>query len=243
VLHRPSLTDFGYQKIFRSNLKMKPRLWIVCGAVLLFAGRAAAQEYRAEAIAQGPPADALAPEIAGQIAPQGVKVVQGGRTVAEIWPTKEWAVRENFTPSNTELYPFQVGQLFGVIRYTNNGQDFRGREVPPGVYTLRYGLQPVDGNHLGTSETRDFLLLLPAKEDTNPQPMSETEMFELSPKVTATTHPTMLSMLKADGEVASLPAVRHNETADLWSVRFAGKSQGKPAELVVEIVVVGHFPE
>ena len=71
----------------------------------------------------------------------------------------------------------------------------------------------------------------------------EADMFELSPKVTATTHPTMLSLLKADGEVASLPAVRHNDAADLWSVRFAGRSQGKPAELVVEVVVVGHFPE
>ena len=172
-----------------------------------------------------------------------MKVSRGGQAVAEIWPAKAWSLRENFTPSNTELYPLQVGALFGVIRYAGNGEDFRGREIPPGVYTLRYGLQPVDGNHLGTSETRDFLLLLPAKEDTNPQPMAEADMFELSPKVTATTHPTMLSLLKADGEVASLPAVRHNDAADLWSVRFAGRSQGKPAELVVEVVVVGHFPE
>jgi hypothetical protein len=152
-------------------------------------------------------------------------------------------VRENFTPSNTELYPLQVGGLFGVVRYTKAGEDFRGHEIPPGVYTVRYGLQPVDGNHLGTSETRDFLLLLPAKEDTNPAPMAESDMFELSPKVTATTHPTMLSLLKADGAGAKLPAVQHHDAADLWSVRFAGKSQGQPAELVVEVVVVGHFPE
>ncbi|MBI3465933.1 MAG: hypothetical protein HY000_23190 [Planctomycetes bacterium] len=222
---------------------MKPRLWIVWGLIILISGSAAAQDYRAEPLMQGSPTEALAPEIAGQIAAQGVKVARGTQTVAEIWPAKAWSVREDFAPSNTELYPLQVGALFGVIRYAGKGEDFRGREIPAGVYTVRYGLQPVDGNHLGTSETRDFLLLLPAKEDTNPQPMAEADMFELSPKVTATTHPTMLALLRAEGEVESLPAARHDDAAELWSVRFAGKSQGKPADLVVEVVIAGHFPE
>jgi hypothetical protein len=222
---------------------MKPRLWIAWGLIILVSGRAVAQDYRAEPLMQGPPAESLAPEVAGQIAAQGVKVVRGAQTVAEIWPAKTWSVREGFTASNSELYPLQVGALFGVIRYSDKGEDFRGREIPEGVYTVRYGLQPVDGNHLGTSETRDFLLLLPGKEDTNPQPMAEADMFELSPKVTATTHPTMLALLRADGDVKSLPAVRHDDAAELWSVRFAGKSQGKPEDLTVEMVIAGHFPE
>ena len=62
---------------------MRPRLWTALGAILLFAGRAAGQELRAEPLTQGPPADALAPEIAGQIAAQGVKVSRGGQAVAD----------------------------------------------------------------------------------------------------------------------------------------------------------------
>ena len=47
--------------------------------------------------------------------------------------------------------------------------DFRGQEIKKGVYTLRYGQQPEDGNHIGTSELADFLLAIPAGVDSGMQ--------------------------------------------------------------------------
>ena len=37
--------------------------------------------------------------------------------------------------------------------------------VPPGVYTLRLGYQPQDGDHMGTAPHSEFCLACPAAED------------------------------------------------------------------------------
>ena len=60
--------------------------------------------------------------------------------------------------------------LYGAYAFTYSGgrwrrvdtADFRDQGIPAGTYILRYSQQPVDGAHVGTSTTRDFLALLPA---------------------------------------------------------------------------------
>jgi hypothetical protein len=137
----------------------------------------------------------------------------------------------------------QVGELVGVIQYHRKGGDFRDQEIPTGMYTLRYALQPEDGNHVGTSDTRDFLLLLPAAEDTEPGVMAEDEMWQMSAGAVGTSHPAMLSLLAA-GKGES-PAISHNEEFDRWSILFTGKAkQGDAVEpLNMELIVVGHAAE
>ena len=54
------------------------------------------------------------------------------------------------------------GTLVGAVRVTGPFKEIRGKVVAPGVYTLRYGQQPQNGDHLGISTFRDFLLLSPA---------------------------------------------------------------------------------
>ena len=43
--------------------------------------------------------------------------------------------------------------------------------MKPGVYTLRFALQPQNGNHLGVSSNREFLLVCPSALDTTPDPL------------------------------------------------------------------------
>jgi hypothetical protein len=142
--------------------------WLVVPAavLLLMAGAACAADYRLETIKQAAPADDISPEIAAALAPTGFKVVQGEkRTLCEIWLAKTWTVTPGFQPSDSVLYPLAVGEFIGVLRFPRKGSDFRGQEIAAGMYTLRYANQPVDGNHVGTSPTRDFLLLSPAKSE------------------------------------------------------------------------------
>ena len=70
-----------------------------------------------------------------------------------------------------------AGQLIGALRVPEGTTftDFRGQEIKPGVYTLRYGQQPQDGNHIGTSELADFLLALPAEADTELKPIADAD--------------------------------------------------------------------
>ena len=63
------------------------------------------------------------------------------------------------------LFPFLAdGELIGVLQFASEGHDYRDQSIAKGVYTMRYGLQPVNGDHLGVSTFRDYSLLLPAGE-------------------------------------------------------------------------------
>jgi hypothetical protein len=202
-----------------------------------------AQEYRAEKLSEPPPADALAPELVQTLETSGVRVFKGQTPLVDLWLRKEWPAKAGFQPSSAVLYPFEMGDLLGVARYKSRASDFRQQEIPAGVYTVRYAQQPEDGNHLGTSDTRDFLLLIPATADRQAAKLAPPKLFEASAKAAGTTHPTMLSMLpSATGET---PAIALNEERELVGVRVKGQANagGKAAPLAVTIVVVGHAAE
>ena len=52
-----------------------------------------------------------------------------------------------------------------MLQFATEGHDYRDQPIAKGVYTMRYGLQPVNGDHLGVSTYRDYSLLLPAAKD------------------------------------------------------------------------------
>jgi hypothetical protein len=224
--------------------KSTMRYCLLFVAALLFAQDAVAQTYKAEKLAEGPPAD-VAAEIASQLASEGVKVTKDGGTVIEIWPAKSWKVSPDFEPSLAILYPFEMGQLIGVARYKEKGNDFRNQEIPQGVYTLRYALQPIDGSHVGTSDTRDFLLLVPAAMDKYAAPIVAEKLFPASTEAAGGTHPTMLSLLRVGELAAKLPLVRELPDRELVSLLFAGNAVAgdKKMPQVIDVVVVGHAPE
>jgi hypothetical protein len=204
-----------------------------------------AADYAVQVIEEPAPADDLSEDIAVKLAPTGLRVLRGeSRTVCEIWPCKEWPVTADFTPTSELLYPFQPGQLIGVLRFTRRGSDFRDQTISRGVYTLRYGLQPVDGNHEGTSPTRDFLLLVAAESDTLVEPKELEALLEASAEAAGSSHPAMLCLQAVTDEVEA-PTMRHDEQRDWWTLRFtsSAKSSKDTQQLPVGIVVVGHAEE
>jgi hypothetical protein len=221
------------------------RPWFVAALVLsLGAGMVRAQDVTLEPLAAPVPADSVSADIASQLAGDGFRLKLGTRILAEVWLAKQWPVAAGFQPTPAIQYPFAPGQLIGVIRYARKGGDFRGQEIAAGTYTLRYALQPVDGNHVGTSDTRDFLLLLPAADDVKPAPVGPEDLIKFSQAAAQTAHPAMLAMkAPAPGDA---PAVEHEETHDWWLVKLAGTSVPAGAEaksLTIEWVVVGKAAE
>lgn len=218
---------------------MHIRFSAVIALLFVAASAVRAADYRIEPLDEAPPADALSAEIAAQLQPSGFRVVRGeNRTICDVWLCKAWNVKADFTPSNTILYPFEPGQLLGVIRYPRKAGDFRAQDIAPGVYTMRYALQPVDGNHVGTSETRDFILLSRAADDADPGAASEEQLIERSAAAAETTHPAMLAMLSSQVDGDAPPAVRNDEERELVSLRLDGKSDDDK-DVLIEIVVVG----
>lgn len=225
---------------------MKPYYYLILPALVLCLASplALAADYTAAAAAEGPPSGEFSADILQLIADKAIKINKGKRTFMELWPARQWAIMADFKPTKEVLYPFTPGQLVGVAQYKSKGTDFRGQEIKPGLYTVRYGQQPVDGNHVGTAPTRDFFLLLPAAEDQSPSPLEKEKLFEESAAAAQTSHPAILYLQPGDKDAAE-PGLEHNEEHEWWIASFSNpaKAGGSPSPLAVKLIVVGQGQE
>lgn len=131
--------------------------------------------------------------------PTGSKVVlNDGTPLAEVWLRKSLPKGSSNNPD--VLYP-QIGltHMVGLVHFIAPAKDFRGHPVKPGFYTMRYEVQPNDGDHLGTAPNPDFLLLLLPSEDTDPNAtMDFKQLVTLSAHVSGLRHPSVFEMMAPD---------------------------------------------
>lgn len=148
--------------------------------------------------AGGPPAEA-APAIAQALQKDGIKISNNGAAYCEIWFRTEKPAGAKSSEENVTLPLIPQGALVGVIRFDGQGADRRGQTIKAGVYTLRYSIMPVNGDHQGAAPQRDFLLLSPAADDRD---LTSTPGFDalvaMSRKASGTPHPAVLSFWKSD---------------------------------------------
>ncbi len=224
---------------------MSKLLFFGCACLCLFGFHTRTADYRVEVLDEAVPADAVSEQIAAQLSPTGLRIIRGSsRKLCDIWLCQQWDLPQESTASDEVVYPFTPGQLIGVVRYNNKGSDFRDQDIAKGVYTLRYAHQPVDGDHVGTSPTRDFLLLVKASSDKTTETVDYDALVEQSADAAESTHPAHL-MLRRVGSDATTPSMRHDEEHDWWSVRCEGHAkQGDATKtLPLELVVVGYADE
>ncbi|QDU43402.1 hypothetical protein Mal52_18760 [Symmachiella dynata] len=186
----------------------------------------------------------LSPKIAAVLHESGQQVTGPDGALCVVWLAKDLAVKPKFKPSQSVAYPFTHGQLLGAIQFPegSSGFDFRSQEIPTGVYTLRYGQQPEDGNHLGTSEIRDFCMALPAEHDKDPKPIfNPMQLNEQSAEAAGSTHPAIFLMSAPPEKPEKESKIIHDEDHDFQILQLTttGKAADKPVPLLVRIVVVG----
>src|SRR6267154_807648 len=194
---------------------------------LLLCSLAAFAQYKSEP--GGAPPSEVAPAVAQAMQKAGTKITNNGAAYCEIWfrtdkPSGPKANEENIT------LQLPQGALLGVIQFTGNGSDRRGQTIKPGVYTLRYGIMPVNGDHQGAAPQRDFLLMTPAADDKD---LNSTPNFEalvvMSRKASGTPHPAVLSVWKPD---APTPGFSKQNEAD-WVL------QTKFDDTPIAIILIG----
>ena len=200
-----------------------------------------AADHRVEPLKEAAPKAELSESIATQLAPTGLRVIRGStRSVCDIWLCKEWAVK---APAKGDdiIYPFTPGQLIGVVRYARKGSDFRDQDISKGIYTLRYAQQPVNGDHVGTSPTRDFLLLVKASVDKSVAKIDYKKLTEASSEAVESTHPGLLSLQRLKGDAP----IRNDEQHDWWIVRLKGKVKMGDVlkDQPLDVVIVGQAAE
>ena len=151
-------------------------------------------QYKSEA-AGAPPSD-LAPAIGQALQPQGTRILNAsGAAFCEVWFRTEAPAAPKSSEADVTLPTIPTGSLLGAIRFPGPGADRRGQSIKAGVYTLRYALQPVTGDHVGVSPQRDFLVLIPAidDQDLNAAPAYDA-LMNMSRKASGTPHPAVLSI-------------------------------------------------
>lgn len=143
--------------------------------------------------------------------------------------------------SATDVLYWQLAEstLVGVISFPQSTTDYRGEAVKAGAYTLRYELLPNDANHLGVAPNRDFLLLVPAASDTDPdKQLKFEELVSLSRQATGTRHPGPLSLVQAAGGPPSVS----KDDEDHW-VFSASLKLASGENLPFSLVVKGTAPQ
>ncbi len=218
---------------------------LVC--LFSFLQSALAQGFKAEILEAAPPRE-LSTAIAETLSNRAIRISSPQGPLCEIWLTRRVLIRANPAQQLGVIYPqLSEGTLIGVVRFIREAEDYRRQTVRPGVYTMRYALHPVDGNHLGVSPQRDFLLLVPADSDTDSAPMPVAQLYEASDLASGTTHPSIWSLVPPEvSQDLELPAVAHRPDEELWLVSFRVEAQaeGQSATgMVLSLVIAGHAPE
>jgi hypothetical protein len=164
---------------------------------------------------------------------KGSRITIGDGTYCEIW--LRTGVPVGKADAQGAVYTLAESALVGVLRVVKATTDFRGQAVNPGTYTLRYAVHPADGNHLGISPIRDFLAMVPAALDPNPdaQPKFD-ELMKMSAKVAGTNHPAVISLVQA--EAGSAPKLDQEGAYVIFSAKIKTQSGG---DLPIAFIVKG----
>jgi hypothetical protein len=231
--------------------------FLLVGAVLLLAGflagpnfgflplaRAADAAYKLEALKEGPP-EGVSEKLKEVLPAEGFRLVdKAGQPFLDVWLRKSLPTVEPKAEQGVKFGQLEEGSLLGVIRFHKPSSDFKGNAFPAGAYTFRNGIQPRDGDHLGVSDSRDFVLLSPFKVDTKLEAMSTKDLIKMSVQVSGIKHPTVLYLMKMSGEAPKLPRLVEDSDLSYWILDGQVESSGKDkAPVRLGIVLIGKAAE
>jgi hypothetical protein len=164
-----------------------------------------------------------------------------GKLLCTVWARKALETKATAEQAKAGLKYAHLEEttLLGVIQFADTFTDYRKQKVQPGVYTLRLGNQPTDGDHQGTAPYNEFCLLTPAGADTKADVMEAKELFELITKSTKRKHPGVMLLFpnKSPGEKPAVEAKPKDHY--VLSFRVPTTSGGEKGYLGFSLVVVG----
>jgi hypothetical protein len=203
---------------------------------------AAADEKYAVKVEDKEPPKELGDAIRGVLESKAMSVSDDkGKLLCTVWAVKSLETKATADQAKAGLKYSHVEEttLVGAVTFPDTFIDYRKQKIKPGVYTLRLGFQPEDGDHQGTAPFNDFCLLSPAGQDKKPDAIEPKELHELSTKSTTRKHPGVM-LLFPNKAPAEKPAVE-SKPKDHWvlSYRVPATAGGEKGYLGFSLVVVG----
>jgi hypothetical protein len=215
---------------------------VAAATVLLVLSHAAAADKLTVKVADQEPPKELADAVRAVLAGKAMTVTDdAGKVVCTVWAAKELEAKA--TADEVKAGPkyahVEETTVVGAVQFPAEWRDYRKQKVKAGVYTLRLGIQPMDGDHQGTAPFNDFCLLCPAGMDKAPDLLEVKAMHELSAKSTGRKHPAMM-LLFPNKKPADAPAVEA-KPKDHWLLNYGVPvgAGGEKAVLGFGLVVAG----
>jgi len=193
-------------------------------------------------VADKQPPNQISESIRKTLQPKAVQVLDGETPLFEFWFSAEVPLKSKPASTDKALDALRETTLLGVAAVSNGQRDYKDNEIAAGVYTLRFGLQPQDGDHLGTADYPYFAVLIPARSDTALDGVTTFKaMAKASGKETASGHPMVLSLRPVSADGAGLPKL-NEPAAGHKSVRvnLGAKAGDEKTSIVFELVCQGH---
>ncbi len=169
-----------------------------------------------------------------------------GKPVAEFWFRGEIpadATKEQIKNGVTYREVKQT-ELIAAVKFEQNYHDYRKQTIKAGVYTLRLGLQPMDGDHAGKSPYLEFLVVTSAAKDVKAGTYEVEKLLDLSKKSINTGHPAVLMLFPTKPESTPKYVAKANNHWIVTTQReVAVRGQKTGAFLGIGLTVIGHADE
>lgn len=165
-----------------------------------------------------------------------------GKPLFDLWLRKELPLLEKpKTGLAIQFGQIAVGEFVAVVRVHAQADDFREDHVKPGLYLARYGLQPEDGDHMGTAPNRDFLILTSFADDKDVAPIADMDKLGELSILAGEDHPLIWHLRPAESKDEGRATLRHDEKNALWIAEITWKTKvgGEEKTLRAGLVLVG----
>lgn len=206
---------------------------------------AGSEKYSVKSGTKAPPKELVA-GMQELLSDQTIELTKDGKVVAEVWlaktiPGNVPAAKANKTIGYRDL---KETSIFGAVQFHTDWQDYRKQAIKPGVYTLRLGFQPQDGDHMGTAPFSEFLILSSPKFDNKAELLTPKALVERSSASINTTHPAVLLLFpnQTPGDKVELSS-KPNNTWVLNLKRPVATDNKGTATLGIGFAIVGHTAE
>jgi hypothetical protein len=185
----------------------------------------------------------ISDSIRAALQPKAIQLVQGDKPALEIWFRQEVPLKSKPSSANEALGSVIETALMGAIAVSDASlRDYKDNEIPKGIYTARFGLQPKDGDHLGTAEFDSFLVLTAAENDKELNGLNTFKaLVKASGKSTTSGHPLVVSLRPASANGTAPGLTEPAEEHKALRLKLPAKtSAGEKTDLPFELVYRGH---
>lgn len=172
---------------------------------------------------------------------QALVVREGSDTIMTLWFRTEIPVKATAEQMQNGITYREIpeGTLIGALEFPKPFTDFRKQELPAGVYTLRFAVQPDIGDHTGTSPHPEFCLLSAASEDKSEEPIEKKKLIELSSKVNDGRHPAVLLLWPNNTRDAIVKLLDKGNGVLVATCKLSVASEEGKASLGIAVTVAG----